>query len=55
MMKSGWVFRRGDLYLANLGNPEGSTVDFAKTKSQLAMFGGIFNLLWIITFILMFF
>ena len=24
MMKSGWVFRRGDLYLANLGNPEGS-------------------------------
>ena len=24
MMKSGWVFRRGDLYLANLGKPEGS-------------------------------
>ncbi len=24
MMKSDWVFRRGDLYLANLGKPEGS-------------------------------
>ena len=24
MMKNGWVFRRGDLYLANLGKPVGS-------------------------------
>ena len=24
MMKSDWVYRRGDLYLANLGVPEGS-------------------------------
>ncbi len=24
MMKSDWVYRRGDLYLANLGKPEGS-------------------------------
>ena len=32
-----------------------ATYNFAKAKSQSAMFGGIFNLLWIITFILMFF
>lgn len=24
MMKEGWIFRRGDLYIADLGNPEGS-------------------------------
>ena len=24
MMKDGWVYRRGDLYLADLGEPEGS-------------------------------
>lgn len=24
MMKADWVFRRGDIYLANLGRPEGS-------------------------------
>ena len=24
MMKDGWIFRRGDLYIADLGNPEGS-------------------------------
>lgn len=24
MMKSDWIYRRGDLYLANLGTPEGS-------------------------------
>ena len=24
MMKEGWVYRRGDIYLANLGIPEGS-------------------------------
>lgn len=29
-------------------------VDFAKEKKQLSMFGGIFNLLWIITALLMF-
>lgn len=29
-------------------------VDFEKQKKQLSMFGGIFNLLWIITAILMF-
>ncbi len=32
-----------------------STFDLAKAKKHSAMFGGIFNLLWIITFILMFF
>ena len=31
-----------------------STVDFQKEKKQLSMFGGIFNLLWIITALLMF-
>lgn len=29
-------------------------VDFAKEKKQLSMFGGIFNLLWIVTALLMF-
>ncbi|MGO1952632.1 MAG: hypothetical protein ACTILH_11060 [Corynebacterium casei] len=29
-------------------------VDFAKEKKQLSMFSGIFNLLWIITALLMF-
>lgn len=29
-------------------------VDFVKEKKQLSMFGGIFNLLWIITALLMF-
>lgn len=24
MMKEDWVYRRGDIYLANLGKPEGS-------------------------------
>ena len=24
MMKEDWVYRRGDVYLANLGKPEGS-------------------------------
>lgn len=51
----GLIIPRQKKAVSALGNPEGSTVDFAKTKSQLAMFGGIFNLLWIITLILMFF
>ena len=31
-----------------------NAVDFTKEKKQLSMFGGIFNLLWIITALLMF-
>ena len=31
-----------------------NAVDFTKAKKQLSMFGGIFNLLWIITALLMF-
>lgn len=43
---------RGDAQAA--AEFEVEAVDFEKTKSQLAMFGGIFNLLWIIMLILMY-
>ncbi|GAB3939760.1 DUF2269 domain-containing protein [Corynebacterium tapiri] len=35
-------------------DPSDANIDPVKTKKQLAMFGGIFNLLWVIVFILMY-
>ncbi|WCZ32296.1 hypothetical protein [Corynebacterium massiliense] len=40
--------------LAALEGETQEPFDYAKAKKQLAMFGGIFNLLWVITAILMF-
>lgn len=48
------VIPRQKQALAALEGESQEPFDYSKAKKQLSMFGGIFNLLWIITAILMF-
>lgn len=41
MMKEDWVYRRGDIYLANLGKPEGSQQGGVRPVVILQMISGI--------------